>query len=113
MVSAIWRSACMLALCGFISGCATLRTPQAHYEGTDAALRAGNPKVALAHVRAHTPAKKDRLLHLLDVGLLEHWSGAYEASNRTLTQAEELFDELPERQIQQADLERVIAVLLD
>ena len=28
------------------------------------------------------------------MGLLEHWSGAYEASNRTLTQAEELFDEL-------------------
>ena len=94
MVSAIWRSGCMLALYGFISGCATLRTPQAHYEGTDAALRTGNPKAALAHVRAHTPAKKDRLLHLLDVGLLEHWSGAYEASNRTLTQAEELFDEL-------------------
>jgi hypothetical protein len=94
MVSAIWRSGHVLALCGLLSSCATLRTPQAYYERTDTALRAGNPKAALAQVRAHTPAKKDRLLHLLDVGLLEHWSGAYEASNRTLTQAEDLFDEL-------------------
>ena len=92
MVSAIWRSGCMLRL--WVYSCATLRTPQAHYEGTDAALRTGSPKTALAQVRAHTPAKKDRLLHLLDVGLLEHWSGACEASNRTQLEAEELFDEL-------------------
>ena len=44
------------------------------------------------------------------------WDGWEEASGRAALPSEkarELFDELPERQIQQSDLERVVAALVD
>ena len=75
-----------------LTSCSSLRTHQTHYGGTDTLLRLGQPQAALQQIQAHTPPKKDRLLHLLDLGMLQHWSAQYNQSNQTLEQARILLE---------------------
>lgn len=76
-----------LLLLLLLTSCSSLRTHQIHYGGTDTLLRLGQPETALKQVQAHTPPKKDQLLHLLDIGMLQHWSGQHTHSNQTLEHA--------------------------
>ncbi len=75
-----------------LTGCSTLRTHQLHYGGTDTLLRLNDPAAALQQIQAHTPPQKDQLLHLLNVGMLQHWNGEYQASNQTLERANTYFE---------------------
>lgn len=84
----------LLILLFLQSGCSTLRTQQKHYGGTDTLLRMGQPQTALTQLQSHTPPSKNQLLHLLDVGMLQHWSGHYAQSNKTLEQARQHFEKL-------------------
>ena len=86
------RGSLITVLLLILTGCSTLRTHQLHYGGTDTLLRLNDPVAALHQIQAHTPPKKDQLLHLLNVGMLQHWSGDYQASNQTLERANTYFE---------------------
>ena len=83
-----------LVLC--LSGCGTLWTEKAQYAGVDRMLARGDfatAKRQIENSRFLFYQGKDRALYLLDLGLLQHYLGEYEASNRSLEQAERAMDD--------------------
>lgn len=91
-----------------LTGCSTLRTHQLHYGGTDTLLRLNDPAAALHQIQTHTPPKKDRLLHLLNVGMLQHWSGDYQGSNQTLERANTYFEKQQIHRISELPLQIIL-----
>ena len=91
-----------------LTGCSTLRTHQLHYGGTDTLLRLNDPAAALHQIQTHTPPKKDQLLHLLNVGMLQHWSGDYQASNQTLERAKTHFEKQQIHRISELPLQIIL-----
>ena len=91
-----------------LTGCSTLRTHQLHYGGTDTLLRLNDPAAALHQIQTHTPPKKDQLLHLLNVGMLQHWSGDYKASNQTLERANTYFEKQQIHRISELPLQIIL-----
>ena len=91
-----------------LTGCSTLRTHQLHYGGTDTLLRLNDPAAALHQFQTHTPPKKDQLLHLLNVGMLQHWSGDYQASNQTLERAKTHFEKQQIHRISELPLQIIL-----
>lgn len=73
-------------------GCASsyhARAASAHH-----AYFSGDYGRALELIDKVNPARRDRLLYLLDKGMILHAAGEYEESNKVLTEAEELADAL-------------------
>ena len=91
-----------------LTGCSNLRTHQLHYGGTDTLLRLNDPAAALHQIQTHTPPKKDQLLHLLNVGMLQHWSGDYQASNQTLERAKNHFEKQQIHRISELPLQIIL-----
>ena len=84
------------ALLLLLPGCASFRTDKSQYAGVDQMLaRADYPaaisKIEVAKQTAYT--HKDRVVYFLDIGMLYHWNGDYEKSNRMLEQAERSIEE--------------------
>jgi len=81
-------------LSGFVllsAGCGTLWTPKGQYIGVDRMLARGDfsaVKTQIENGRTHYYPPKDRALYYLDLGLLQHYLGEYDASNFSLEEAE-------------------------
>lgn len=88
----------ILPLSSFIllaTGCGTLWTMTGQYAGTERMLAQGDFAAAAAQIeRSHLThyGSKDRVLYHLDLGLLQHYLGDYEASNRSLDEAEQAME---------------------
>lgn len=76
-----------LLLCGGLAGCATYRV---QISGVEQALAAGRPEQALAALKKTDPADRDRVLYLLNRGLLQHYAGEFRASNASFEAAKAL-----------------------
>lgn len=83
------------ALLFFLTSCGTLWTVQSQYEGVDPLLATNQFQAIQQQIeqkrRTHYP-RKDRALYYLELGLLQHYSGQYRASNTSLEQAEQAMD---------------------
>jgi len=79
-----------------LSGCGTLWTSKGQYLGADQMLARGDFAAAKAQIESrrylYSPTK-DRVLYLLDLGMLQHYLGDYEASNISLDEAERAMDD--------------------
>ncbi|MFA5689547.1 MAG: hypothetical protein WC959_10435 [Kiritimatiellales bacterium] len=78
------------------SGCGTLWTSRGQYSSVGRMLEEGDFSAAAAQIQRsqHTHYRsKDRVLYLLDLGLLQHYMGEYEKSNASLEEAERLIEE--------------------
>lgn len=77
-----------------LAGCGTLWTSKGQYAGVDRMLAQGDFAGAKNQIENSFLyySSKDEVLRLLDLGLLEHYLGDHEASNRSLEQAERLMD---------------------
>jgi len=76
----------------FISGCATYKDGN---KEAFKAVEAGNYPVAITEMKkAIKPDGDDRLVYFMEIGLLEHLNGQYEASNQNLTRAAAIGEEL-------------------
>ncbi|MEI6891958.1 MAG: hypothetical protein V5783_07280 [Pontiella sp.] len=74
-----------------LTGCASLRTNKTQYAGVDVMLAKADYPAALVQIEAakeKTYRFKDRVIYYLDTGMLYHWNGEYEKSNKQLEQAE-------------------------
>lgn len=76
-----------LLLCAGLTGCATYRV---QIDGVEHALARGQPKQALTALKKTDPADRDRVLYLLNRGLLQHYMGDYSASNASFEAAKSL-----------------------
>lgn len=76
-----------LLLCAGLTGCATYRV---QINGVEHALASGQPKRALAALKKADPADRDRVLYLLNRGLLQHYAGDYADSNASFEAAKSL-----------------------
>lgn len=79
-----------------LAGCGTLWTSKAQYAGVDRMLERGDFATAKRQVeksRLRYYPKKDRALYFLDLGLLQHYTGDYRASNQSLEAAEQAMDD--------------------
>jgi len=93
------RTSCLLllgisVLC--LSGCGTLWTVKRQYAGVDVMLARGDFAAAAAQIERSKYThyrSKDRALYWLDLGLLQHYLGEYEASNVSLEKAEQAMDD--------------------
>jgi hypothetical protein len=86
---------CLLLSVLCLAGCGTLWTEKKQYDGVDRMLADGAFSAAKAQIeknRRLSYQKKDRALYFLDIGLLQHYTGEYEASNESLEQAEQAMD---------------------
>lgn len=87
---------CLLVSVLWLSGCGTLWTEKSQYAGVDRMLAQGDFATAKAQIensRFLHYQNKDRALYFLDLGLLQHYLGEYEASNDSLEQAERAMDD--------------------
>ncbi len=79
----------------FSTGCGTLWTSKAQYAGVDRMLARSDfatAKRQIENSRHLHYQNKDRALYYLDLGLLQHYLGEYEASNVSLEEAERAMD---------------------
>ncbi len=86
----------ILATLLLLPGCAMLRTDKSHYAGMDKLLAKANYPAAIAQLEAARPTAytfKDRVVYYLDIGMLHHWNGEYEKSNKMLEKAERAIEE--------------------
>lgn len=77
-------------------GCTSLRTTKAQYAGAETLLQRGDFDALTTRIQRaeHTHyASKDRVLYELDLGLLQHYRGAYKESNALLESAEQAMDD--------------------
>lgn len=77
--------------------CASAKTRQKHYVEAMPLVREGSYDEAARIIEKSKKSQykeKDRVLYYLDLGMLLHWAGEYEASSRMLTEAEEAIEEL-------------------
>ncbi|MBC8205756.1 MAG: hypothetical protein ISR85_06015 [Kiritimatiellales bacterium] len=88
----------ILHLSSFIllsTGCGTLWTAKTQYTGVDRMLARGDFAAAKKQIEGSRflhYQNKDRALYYLDLGLLQHYLGEYEASNDSLELAERAMD---------------------
>jgi hypothetical protein len=77
------------------TGCGTLWTAKGQYANADVMLARGDFAAAAAQIERSKYThyrSKDRALYNLDLGLLQHYLGEYEASNASLEDAEQAMD---------------------
>lgn len=91
----IFHFSCLLSLlvCVLLSGCSG---SMSHYAGVDRSLSAGNPGQAVEIIQSAKKAygKKNRLLYLLDHGMVLHLAGQFQESNEILEEAYTLVEDL-------------------
>jgi len=80
----------LLGILALLSLSACASTYQARSAGAHHAYFRGDYDRALELIEKVKPAGRDRLLYLLDKGMILHGAGKYKESNRVLEQAEEL-----------------------
>jgi len=81
----------------FLSSCAStydVKASTAH-----AAFYRGRYDQAIKLIEHVSPAHRDKLLHLLDYGMILHGAGRYEDSNKVLTEAEKVADQLTAKSV--------------
>ncbi|MDF7823673.1 hypothetical protein P4B35_06570 [Pontiellaceae bacterium B12227] len=86
----------LFAALALLCGCASLRTDKSHYAGMDVMLAKADYQTAITQIEAakeKTYSYKDRVIYYLDTGMLYHWNGEYEKSNKQLEQAELAIEE--------------------
>jgi hypothetical protein len=90
-------SAALLGLFA-LSGCNTMPALYAHI---DRELLAGRPTDAVSTLESHQSAfgGRSQVLYNMDLGMLQHIAGQYQASNKSLTLAEDLSEALYTRRI--------------
>lgn len=83
------------SVCLLLCSCSAIWTQLAQYDGTRSLLARGDVSAAKTQIesQAWRYAQKDRVLYLLDLGMLQHFSGDYEASNRSLDEAALLIED--------------------
>ena len=89
----------------FLGSCASTRTFQKQYVESVPLAREGAYEQAATIIEGtkdEAYKEKDRVLFYLDVGMLYHWAGLYEQSNRALDQAEIAIEELFTKSISKA-----------
>ena len=77
--------------------CASMKTQQDQYLESIPLARDGSyeqASIIIQDAKEEEYRKKDRVLYYLDLGMLYHWSGEYELSNKMLTKAENAIEEL-------------------
>ncbi len=77
--------------------CASAKTQLSQYVGSVPLVRDGEYRQAAEIIENSKETKykeKDRVLYYLDLGMLLHWAGEYEASNELLSNAEQAIEEL-------------------
>lgn len=87
------------------TSCASMRKLKKHYAKTDKAILKNNYLEAAALVEAekdNSYKKRDRVLYYLNLGMLYHFAGMYEKSNKLLTIAEYAIEELFTKSISKA-----------
>ena len=80
----------------FLSGCHLMRTEKSQYTGTEEMLARGDYPSAITRIESAKDGAyktKDRVLFYLDMGMLHHWNGDYQESNRYLEMAERAIEE--------------------
>lgn len=87
-MASLLKSALALALAISLGACAS--SYHARAQGAHHAYFRGDYERALTLIEKVKPASRDRLLYLLDKGMILHGAGKYKESNRVLEQAEEL-----------------------
>jgi tetratricopeptide (TPR) repeat protein len=80
-------AACLIAL----AACATFSDT---IKSTERSLAQQQPRLALAEYEKRKPGSADRVLHLMNKGMLLRMAGDYEQSTRALEEAKGLIDEL-------------------
>ena len=88
-----------------LSSCASMRTQQRQYvESVPLAREGGYSQAAriIEKAKGKDYQEKDRVLYYLDLGMLYHWAGLYEESNRMLDEAEMAIEELFTKSISRA-----------
>jgi uncharacterized protein len=83
----------VLSLAILLAGCSGTFS---HYKGVDRSLQAGNPDKAVTLIQEAEDdyGRKNRLLYLMDEGMVLHLAGRYEESNTVLEEAYLLVEEL-------------------
>ncbi|MBU4483937.1 hypothetical protein KKA47_00785 [bacterium] len=76
----------------FVTSCAS--TYQSRAKPAREAFNSGDYDKAVEIIEKIKPAPRDKLLHLLDKGMILHGAGKYKESNQTLTEAEDLWKNL-------------------
>ena len=84
----IIRSAAAILAAATFVGCVSTYNSRAR--AAHRAYHRGDYERALRIIEKADPAPRDRLLYLMDKGMILHAAGDYEESNRVLTKAEEL-----------------------
>jgi len=84
-------AACLLTSC--------VSTYNSRARAAHRAYHRGDYERALKIIEKAEPAPRDRLLYLMDKGMILHGAGQYERSNKVLTKAEELSDALTAKSI--------------
>jgi uncharacterized protein len=90
-----------------LCSCTALWTQKGQYAGVEPLLARGDFSVAARQVernRSLYGSSKDEVLYLLDLGLLQHYGGQYEASVRTLEKAEQAIENAYTRSLSRAGL---------
>ena len=82
-----YASACVAAL----TACATFSDT---IQSTERSLAQQQPKAALAEYEKLKPNSADRVLYLMNTGMLQRMAGDYDASTRSLEEAKGLIEQL-------------------
>jgi uncharacterized protein len=90
----------------FVAGCSSVATQFQFYKPITSEVKSGRYEIAAAKIDTarvqNKFASKDRLLYLLDSGLLYHYAGKIDTSNARLTRAESAADELYTKSVSRA-----------
>jgi uncharacterized protein len=86
-----FRLPCAAACLAALAGCATFSDT---IQSTERSLAQQQPKAALAEYEKLKPSPADRVLYLMNTGMLERMCGDYDASTRTLESAKGEIDRL-------------------
>ena len=85
------RLSCAAACLAALAGCATFSDT---IQSTERGLAQQQPKAALAEYQKLKPNAADRVLYLMNTGMLERMSGDYDASTRSLEAAKGQIEQL-------------------
>jgi uncharacterized protein len=91
------RAALLLFLLAVLPACAG----RSYYTSIDRALEAGRPTDGIAVLEQHQSSygSRSEVLYLMDLGMLQHLAGEFQASNRSLAKAEDLTETLYTRRV--------------
>ena len=91
----------MATLCGLVllatGGCSVLRAYPKYMQEVQEAFDCGDHNRAAAVLTEMSPAARDKICHLCELGTVHHAAGNYEASNTAFLEAVELAEEFDER----------------